>query len=84
MKLKPNEYQCQVCGNVYIKGRSDEEAHAEMARRLGEPPPGQKVNVLCDDCAQRFYEWLDSLTPEERAKLDKEARDATRNQEGAA
>lgn len=48
--MKPNEYQCAKCGEVYEKGWSDEEAQRE-AEELWTPEALQAgTAVICDDC----------------------------------
>ena len=51
-KLKSNEYQCAICGNIYKKGRSDEEAEKEVKEIWGEIPQNERA-VICDDCFKR-------------------------------
>ena len=54
MKLKPNEYQCAKCGEIYEKGWSDEEALKE-AKELWKPEEiEQGLEVVCDDCFKQF------------------------------
>jgi len=53
MSLQPNEYQCARCGNIYIKGQTDEEAMTETHSSW----PGidqQDCAVICDDCYQQI------------------------------
>jgi hypothetical protein len=59
------EFTCANCGGVFAKQRSDEEAMAEYRQRMPEVPSDEPTAVLCDDCAQRFYAWLEKH-PEER------------------
>lgn len=50
-KLKKNEYQCEMCRNVYKYGWSDKEAQAEYERNF--PVASlydQNPAVVCDDC----------------------------------
>ena len=47
--MKPSEFQCAGCGEVYEKGCTDEEALAELARDFPGMSPDQMV-ILCDDC----------------------------------
>ena len=50
--MKKNEYKCEHCGNVYQKGRSDEEAKAEAKEIFGKNPDdwNDEQVVICDDC----------------------------------
>ena len=52
MTLKPNEYQCAHCGNVYEKGWTDEESKSEAEEIFGKHPDDWKGGqaVICDDC----------------------------------
>jgi hypothetical protein len=50
--LNPNEYRCAMCGNVYAKEWTDEEAQSETQAYW----PGvaqQDCAVMCDDCWQQ-------------------------------
>lgn len=52
-ELQPNEYKCAMCGNVYTKGRTDEEAMKETQSYW----PGvdqQDCAAVCDDCYQQI------------------------------
>ena len=44
-------YECVACHGVFEKGRSDEEATAEMKEIWGTIPEKERV-LICDDC---FY-----------------------------
>ncbi len=50
--VKENEYKCAVCGNVYEKGVTDEEAMVESTNIWGEIPESER-KVICDDCFNR-------------------------------
>lgn len=54
-KLKPNEYKCAECGNVYEFGWSDEEARAEAAKNFGESV-AEHGAIVCDDCYNKIME----------------------------
>ncbi len=45
--MGPNEYRCACCGEVYEKGRSDEEAMEECEEIFGDT---NDVAIVCDDC----------------------------------
>lgn len=52
MPLQPNEYRCAMCGHIYTKAITDEEAMAETQAHW----PGvtqEDCAVLCDDCYQK-------------------------------
>lgn len=47
--MKPDEYRCELCGGVFAKAWTDEEAEAELHARF----PGHETvacSVVCDDC----------------------------------
>jgi hypothetical protein len=49
--IGPNQYRCALCGGVFDKGWSDEEAKAEMEQNF----PGMKADqedLVCDPCYQ--------------------------------
>ena len=46
---KANEYICEICGNTYKKGWSNEEAEQEANDIWGEIPLEEKA-IICDDC----------------------------------
>ena len=53
MKLKKNEYKCAMCGEVYKKGWSDEEAKKEMLELWGDLPE-EEQGIVCDDCFKQM------------------------------
>ena len=53
IELKPGQYQCCICGAIYEKEWTDEEAAAERKENFGTdhaPDDG----IACDDCYRRF------------------------------
>jgi hypothetical protein len=55
-KTKPNKaYKCSQCNNVYLKGRSDEEAFEESKQLFGLDPAIDECNIICDDCFNELY-----------------------------
>ena len=50
--MKDNEYKCGQCGNIYEKGRPDEEAFLEAEKNFGLPIKDWKESavIICDDC----------------------------------
>lgn len=50
--MSPTEYTCDLCGGVFEKARSDDEAEGEALQVFGVPnastDPG--MAVVCDDC----------------------------------
>lgn len=57
-KLKPNEYECDHCHNVYKKGWSDEEAEKESEELWGVKNASEKLDsgmaIICDDCFKKI------------------------------
>lgn len=55
----PNQYRCDQCGEIFDKGRTDEEAHAEAVQTFGAAldPPGDPPAVVCDDCYDEIMAW---------------------------
>jgi hypothetical protein len=48
------EYTCAMCGKVYEKTWSDEEAMEEMRGYFGDIPMSE-CDVVCDDCFQAIH-----------------------------
>jgi hypothetical protein len=59
------QYTCASCGGVFANCWSDAEAIAEYHANMGEAPPDEPTDLICDDCYQRFIAWLEAH-PEER------------------
>ena len=53
-------YTCSLCGEVFEKGWTDEEAMEESSKQWGDQPP-EELEVVCDDC----YRKMMGLAPEE-------------------
>lgn len=51
--LKPNEYICSECGNVYEFAWTEEEAKSEARKTFGEQV-AQHGAVVCDDCYKKI------------------------------
>ena len=47
--MKNNEYQCALCGGVFEKGQSDEEAEAEGKENFPGTPEDE-IELICDYC----------------------------------
>lgn len=54
MCLKENEYQCGLCGNVYEKGQTDEEADIEGKENFPDTPE-QEIELICDYCFTKMF-----------------------------
>lgn len=46
-------FTCAMCGGEFVKGRSDEEALAEMTESFGDLPD-EPLSIVCDDCYQKI------------------------------
>lgn len=74
-----NKFTCDHCKQTFIRGWTDQDAHAEMAELYPELPdvtPENKhtLGVLCDDCFVEFRAWLLALPQERRNELARQAR----------
>lgn len=53
--MKPETYTCDMCGQVYEKAWTDDEAMAEAEENFGpeitQADPSQ-IAIVCDDCYQ--------------------------------
>jgi len=65
--LPKNKYQCAICGGIFNKIRSDEEANKEAEEIWGVENASESDEMvrICDDCFNR-------RTPEEIEKMGKE------------
>lgn len=52
--LKPNEYQCAKCKEIFEKGWSDEEAHAEKEKLFPQLEPEDEA-IICDECFKEIF-----------------------------
>ena len=59
-KLAADEFECAVCGGVYAKARSDEEAMVDSRARYGDVAPEQ-LSVICDPCFEEFTKMRKTL-----------------------
>jgi hypothetical protein len=60
-QLKPNEYECAVCHEVFEMGWSEEEAEAELKTKF----PGfekSECDIVCDDCFKLLGLESDDVT----------------------
>lgn len=52
--MKADEYQCDMCGGVYTKRWSEQEARAET-QSYWPGTPQEELAVVCDDCWQKIH-----------------------------
>ena len=57
VKLKENEYQCEICMGIFEKGWSDEEAKQEALDIWGEIP-NEERGLVCDECFKKITDRL--------------------------
>lgn len=53
VELAPDEFRCAQCGEVFKRGRSEEEAREEARSLWGNLQPEQEA-VVCDTCFRRL------------------------------
>lgn len=63
MSGKGEEYQCGLCGELYLKGQSDEDAEAEAERNLA-PGTLDEAVIVCDSCYKVLMMWAAENAPE--------------------
>lgn len=59
-RLKPNEYQCDLCDGVFEKGWSTEEAEEEARRDFPGlmEAPAEERGMICHDCYVKLLPTL--------------------------
>ena len=50
-----DKYTCAYCGQVFNKGRTDEEAMSEMVEDFGEDSRNNDYDVICDTCYNKMH-----------------------------
>jgi hypothetical protein len=58
------EYECEICHGTFRKGRSDEEAWAELEVTWQPIAGDDEVGIVCDDCYQQVMAWAMLDAPE--------------------
>lgn len=53
-EIGPNQYQCSVCGGIFDKGWSDEQAVEELKKNFSGSGDPDDCDILCDDCYKKF------------------------------
>lgn len=51
--MEPNEYKCAMCGGVFEKEWSDEEAKAEQEDNGWGDIADEDMEIVCDDCYKK-------------------------------
>lgn len=69
----PETYTCAICGRIFEKTWSDDEAIAEMQFFFGQVTESERA-IICDDCYQKIHP----------AEHSKEIREAIRKLKGDA
>jgi hypothetical protein len=62
-----SSFVCAMCGGSFLRGRSKEEALAEMKQFFGDVPETEELAELCDNCYRR-------IDPAKHPELVKEVR----------
>ena len=53
--MKDNEFKCAMCGGIFEKGWTDEEAMKECKENFGEKmASAEDYEVVCNDCYQKI------------------------------
>ena len=52
-KLDKDQFRCGECGQVFVKGWTDEECLEEMKETFGNIPEEQRAYV-CDECYKKL------------------------------
>lgn len=67
--LEANEYQCEVCLNIYERERTDEEALAEMSERFPDEDQSD-YGIVCDECyCMLFPQFADDPDNQEQTNV---------------
>lgn len=54
-EVKPNEYQCEMCGGVFKKKLTDAEATEQFHQEFkGVPVAPENLAIVCDECYQEL------------------------------
>lgn len=56
--MSGRNYTCENCGGVFEAGWTEEEKAAEYNKKFIEPI--EDAATICDDCYQKFNDWLKS------------------------
>jgi DNA-directed RNA polymerase subunit RPC12/RpoP len=52
--MEDDTFTCDICGETYEKGWTDEEAEAECREKFGNLKSEQR-GIACGDCFQRYF-----------------------------
>lgn len=53
--MNNNQFKCEMCQEIFLKSRSDEEAHEECVNRFGsEVANNDEMAIICDDCFNKL------------------------------
>ncbi len=50
-----NQFKCAVCGNVYEKGLTEDEALAQLNEEFGGIFTPDDCELVCDDCYNKMF-----------------------------
>jgi uncharacterized protein with PIN domain len=54
--LKPNEFRCCECGEIFENAWSEEEAQSEVEQKFGLTFTEQNCATMCEDCYRKFMQ----------------------------
>lgn len=57
--MKDNEFKCAVCGGVFAKVLTDEEAEQQLRDEFGDGWTPGDCDMVCDDCYQEMVVWAE-------------------------
>ncbi len=56
--MKKNEYKCETCKGVFLKGWTDEEADMEYRQNFeAEYLANVETEIICDDCYKKITNY---------------------------
>ena len=53
--MNDNEYRCAICGEVFIKGLTDDETEQQLEEEFGSSWTPDDCELVCDDCYQKMF-----------------------------
>ncbi len=53
--MNNNQFKCAVCGNIYDKELTEEEAIEQLKEEFGECLTPDDCELVCDDCYNKIF-----------------------------
>ena len=72
LPTKGDEYQCLLCGGVFIATKNRNECIAECEILVDHEVDTNSLVVVCSDCNKEFMKWFETLSPQEKQQIKKE------------